>query len=239
METTRFNRQPIGCATIRRQDKINRFLRVSVRDVCVSCIGGSMAIWGAKKKLMAVAAAMLLAGVAKAPAAAASAAVGPTILPDSCGDNKVRFEVKEEKNPPRPSEPEAGKAQVVLIESFVHSGYSWGAPTTRVGMDGAWIGANHGNSYFTITVDPGEHHLCSDEAPGLGGPHSKIGLAKFTAEAGKVYYFETVVTFPVDSDGSPRHSGTAQLDLELKQVDEDEGKYRVKAFELSKWKAKS
>ena len=35
-----------------------------------------------------------------------------------------------------------------------------GNTTTRVGLDGIWVGANHGKSYFFVLVNPGDHHLC-------------------------------------------------------------------------------
>ena len=28
------------------------------------------------------------------------------------------------------------------------------------GIDGAWTGASHGNSYFSVSVDPGVRHVC-------------------------------------------------------------------------------
>jgi hypothetical protein len=35
-----------------------------------------------------------------------------------------------------------------------------GQAPTEVGMDGAWVGANQGSSYFFFAAAPGEHHLC-------------------------------------------------------------------------------
>ena len=82
-------------------------------------------------------------------------------LPDSCGDDKVKFDVKTEKNQAAPAGPAEGKAQIVFVENenqvigpFMHA-------TVRFGMDGAWVGANSGNSYFALTVDPGVHHSCA------------------------------------------------------------------------------
>src|ERR1019366_9119074 len=31
---------------------------------------------------------------------------------------------------------------------------------TKVGLDGAWVGANQGSSYFFFATTSGEHHLC-------------------------------------------------------------------------------
>jgi hypothetical protein len=87
--------------------------------------------------------------------------VRATALPDSCGDDKVKFDVKTEEGQPPPAGPTEGKAQIVFIENenqmigpFMHA-------TVRLGMDGAWVGANYGNSYFALTVAPGVHHLCA------------------------------------------------------------------------------
>ena len=82
------------------------------------------------------------------------------MLPDACGDDSVKFDVKTEKGQPAPAPPPAGKAQIVFIQNFEKPSNTWMSPTIRVGMDGAWVGANQSNSYFTLTVDPGVHHLC-------------------------------------------------------------------------------
>src|ERR1700694_1319153 len=37
-------------------------------------------------------------------------------LPDACGDDKVRFDVKLQKDAPAPSDPAPGKAQIVLLK---------------------------------------------------------------------------------------------------------------------------
>jgi hypothetical protein len=89
------------------------------------------------------------------------------VLPDSCGSEKVDFDVNSKKDQPAPAPPEEGKAQIVFIESLEKSGVL-GTPTNRYGMDGAWVGANKGNSYFTVSVAPGEHHLCSNWAKNVG-----------------------------------------------------------------------
>ena len=60
----------------------------------------------------------------------------------------------------------------------------------RYGVDGAWVGANKGNSYFAVTVDPGVHHLCVSWQSALRQIEEEhVRMAIFTAEAGKVYYF--------------------------------------------------
>jgi len=143
--------------------------------------------------------------------------VWATTLPDSCGDDKVKFDVKTEEGQPAPAGPAEGRAQIVFIENenqmigpFMHA-------TVRFGMDGAWVGANYGNSYFALTVDPGVHHLCAF------WERKNVEVTSFTAEPGRVYYFAAHVT--VES----RYTIT----FGLSQLNEDEGKYRVKESKLS------
>ena len=188
--------------------------------------------------VLLVCAMMCVAGTARAK----------TILPDACGDSGIKFDVKTEKNQPPPAPPEAGKAQVVFTES--------GRGVARYGVDGAWVGANDGDSYFAISVDPGEHHLClSYQIPALAGGKIKqesVRLISFTAEAGKVYYFEGSAGAVGGSAGSSTYvqntggatggqwvhgGGSPGMPVfGFSQLDEDTGKYRIKAWKLSTWK---
>jgi hypothetical protein len=143
-------------------------------------------------------------------------------LPDSCGNDDVKFDVKTEAGQPAPAGPAEGKAQIVFIENenqvigpFMHA-------TVRFGMGGEWVGANYGNSYFALTVDPGVHHLCAF----WGGKN--VAVTSLAAEPGKVYYFAAQVNV------QSQHSIT----FGLSQLNEDEGKYRVKLSKLSTSKPK-
>ena len=116
-------------------------------------------------------------------------------------------------------------------------------------MDGAWVGANNGNSYFALTVDPGEHHLCASWQSSVSRAKKNIDVGSFTAEAGKVYYFAANISMTGGGGGGmvaptmgPNGAMTgggmvrgAPLDIffNLAQLTEDEGKYRVKAWKLS------
>jgi len=167
------------------------------------------------------------------------------VLPDACGDDKVRFDVKTKKDQSAPAGPEAGKAQLVLIEIDGHLTSGFGHATVRFGVDGAWAGANKGDSYFVLSVPPGEHHLCVNWEG-----NREIGVAAFTAEPGKVYYFAAQLTTSGSGGGGivappamapngtwsdgERVSGTPQITtFYLRQLTEDDGKYRVKAGNLS------
>ncbi len=149
-------------------------------------------------------------------------------LPDSCGADSVKFDVKTEKSEAAPAGPAEGRAQIVFIENenqvigpFMHA-------TVRFGMDGAWVGANSGNSYFVLEADPGVHHLCASWQSSLGNTKKDVDATSFTAEPGQVYYFAAQVT--VNSETS--------ITFGLSPLNEDEGKYLVKGRNFSTSKPK-
>jgi hypothetical protein len=161
---------------------------------------------------------------------ACASAAKATTLPDACGDDKVKFDVVTQKGKPAPAAPDPDKAQIVFVETMKMTGLCLGCEvTTRVGLDGSWVGANKGASYFTVAVDPGEHHLCADWQSVFGRLKKKVGMAAFTAEAGKVYYYEVKVTRLTVSDEYTNY------DLGLTQLSDDEGKYRLKISRLSQF----
>ena len=136
-------------------------------------------------------------------------------LPDACGDGRIEFDVKTQKHQPRPAEPAAGKAQIVFLENENQMVAPFSDATVRFGMDGAWVGADNGNSYFVVDIAPGVHHLCANWQ-GLMG-RNQVELAPLTAEPGKVYYFAAQVN--VESKSA--------VAFGLSQLNDDEGKYRV------------
>jgi hypothetical protein len=152
-------------------------------------------------------------------------------LPDACGNDKVRFDITLQKNPPAPSAPEPGNGQIIFIEAgkkppAVGCMGNCGN-MTRYGVDGAWVGATKDNSYFTLSVDPGEHHLCAV----LG---KDVDAEALTVEAGKVYSFQ--VNYNAEgtqyrTGGKPNYQIKKNVDFSL--LKEDEGKYRVKVSDLS------
>jgi len=138
--------------------------------------------------------------------------------PTACGPVDVKFDVKPDPAPPH-SELTSGKAIIYVIEDVGESAYGW--ITIRVGLDGSWIGADRGNSYFSFVVSPGEQHLCANWQSSLRSQSSLYSLTNFTAEPGKVYYFRTQVWF----------SNTIAR-IELNPVNSDEGQYQIAAFPL-------
>jgi len=153
-----------------------------------------------------------------------------TILPDACGDDSIKFDVKTETSKTPPAAPEAGKAQIVFIENENHAVGPFMYATVRYGLDGAWAGANNNNSYFVVNVEPGVHHLCASWQSAFGRIKKNIDVASFTAEPGKVYYFAANVKV------TPAGDNQVNIDFSLSPLNDDEGKYRVKAWKLATWK---
>jgi hypothetical protein len=161
-----------------------------------------------------------------------------TILPDACGDDGVNFDVETKKDQPPPVPPTSAQAQIVFIETMSKAPGCIGCDLiTRVGVDGSWVGANKGNSYFTLTVAPGVHHLCIAIQSWVGRYKKGVSVESFTAEPGKVYYYETTLDLLLLNYASgPGMASTGRggsPGLVFSQLSEDEGKYRVKAWKLA------
>jgi hypothetical protein len=115
--------------------------------------------------------------LAQDDAAAARTAAG-------CGASGEMFNVQTTDLKHPVGQAEQGKALVYFFVDFVT------APTMRIGVDGNWVGANDGKSYFFFQVDPGEHNVCAEWQSGTFKKSSeRIGEAiHLTAEAGDTYY---------------------------------------------------
>lgn len=118
------------------------------------------------------------AALAQAPAPASA-----------CGSTAVHYEVNTDRGL-YPAPPAPGRALVFLLENDdAVSGFR--KPTIRFGVDGKWIGATHGSSYFFAYVEPGKHTLCSNwqDADYFNRKANLERSLDFTVEAGKTYYF--------------------------------------------------
>lgn len=149
----------------------------------------------------------------------------------ACGPADVSFHVKTEKRA-QPLEPvPADAARVYVVEQFKELQSTIGRPTLRIGMDGAWMGATHGDSYFSFAVTPGEHHLCATGQSRFAWTKKQAEFADFTAEAGKAYYFRARVSEQVPLP----NTGPSYL-LDLKKIAADEGQYLMaqSKFAISK-----
>jgi hypothetical protein len=126
----------------------------------------------------------------------------------SCGPFGVNFRIKTTDT--RPSVKVLPGTALVYFIADDH-GNVLTTSTTLVGLDGQWVGATHGSSWFYFQVPPGEHHLCAmTEDAGKA-------LAHFTAVAGGMYYFEAK---DLNWKG---YAGWTELSLT--PPDSDEGQY--------------
>lgn len=147
-----------------------------------------------------------------------------------CGPSGQTFSVKTNKNQHPFAQPDAGKALVYFIQDDSQFNAS-GKPTVRAGLDGAWVGATHGNSYFYFPVDPGEHHLCASWQGKF--QQAYVAADHFRAEAGEIYFFRVVDTW-----SWPKGSSLV-MTTDLKRVNRDEGQLLASRFPLSTSRAKN
>ena len=165
--------------------------------------------------------ALLLAGsaVAQKP---------PAALPQACGPENVGFKVKLDNAQHPLAQPEAGKALVYFIQDDGPAG-NHQHYTMRIGLDGSWAGAYKENSYFTVSLGSGEHHICanvqSDRYPDRF-QWSLLSLAHFSAEPGKVYFFHTQYLAGMPGSTDYPH-------LVLEPVDSDEAAYLIAISPMS------
>ncbi len=129
---------------------------------------------------------MKVAIIALLLALPAFAQTAPAPPAAACGPEKSSFDVKLNTSQHVLAQPDSGKASMYFILDVgeLHMGP---AVLTRVGLDGAWVGVDKYSSYFSVSVEPGEHHMCSILSSKFLG--HLVEFTHFTAEAGKVYYF--------------------------------------------------
>jgi hypothetical protein len=135
-----------------------------------------------------------------------------------CGPASLKLDVKTNKKQHDQVQPESGKALVYVFSEYVSDPHyqTIGHVTTRIGMDGNWMGASHESSYLSFPADPGTHRICSD-VQSIFAPKSLSAAADLNAEAGKIYYFRVVVkelhTEPIHMFVSPVDEAEGQLML--------------------------
>jgi len=140
---------------------------------------------------------------------------GPTA---SCGPQNLGFKVKLDESQHMLAQPEPGKALLYFFSDATSN--TLGYPTVKMAIDGTWAGANHGNSHFFASINPGEHHVCVTLQSSMVA--QRVELAHFTAEAGKVYYYHTRLVV----------SRSVEL-LELDAIDSDQGQYLIETLPLA------
>jgi hypothetical protein len=161
----------------------------------------------------------------------------------ACGPKDVTFDVRQDNSQHALAQPETGKALIYIVSQSGLACGPGGWCVMRAGLDGEWVGAferrqsssfrmDPYNSYFYISVDPGEHHVCVDGQSGLG---DMIALMHFTAEAGKVYYVGIQGAFSLGPQSVA--AGYSRF-LNVRPLDSDEGEYLIATSPLSVSQAK-
>ena len=123
----------------------------------------------------------------------------------ACGPREVQFDVTADRSQHPTPNPENGKALIYVFQGSEGS--------TRIGVDGKWLGALKPAGYFFASIDPGEHHICAIAHIGLW---NHLSLRQLNAKAGETYYFVTEVVGGVIADL-----------FAISQWDPDEGKYLI------------
>jgi hypothetical protein len=142
-----------------------------------------------------------------------------------CGTANTKFGVKTNSSQHPLAKPEPGKALVYFLQDDTYF-QSVPRPTTRFGLDANWIGATHSNSYFYISVDPGEHHICADWQSFVGlNVGQKSAAAHLTAVEGQSYFF-LVKNFFITKDNLP-------AGMKMSPLDSDEAQLLMSKFAFS------
>ncbi len=108
---------------------------------------------------------------------------------------------KKPSNLPAPSVPAQippGMARVYVITYALGSTFSH-TPSTKIGMDGQWIGQNRPYGDIAVDIPPGVHHFCAVMPPHGSIPFSillmtnmhggnQVALNRIDAQAGQTYY---------------------------------------------------
>ena len=138
----------------------------------------------------------------------------------ACGSGNVNFAASEDWTQQPIPQSDSDNALVFVVQES-------NALTIKVGMDGAWVRANRGNSYTFFHAKPGEHHLCVNWQSRIGWLNKTYAMSNFNAEAGRVYCFRVrTIT-----------SQTVRY-LDLDSINADQGKYLVASSPLSVWHIK-
>ncbi|MGA7696720.1 MAG: DUF2846 domain-containing protein [Candidatus Sulfotelmatobacter sp.] len=133
----------------------------------------------------------------------------------ACGPKEVKFDAKQDAAQHPTPQADPGKALVYVVQNLGEMQCS-GCALTKVGLDGAWVGATQGSSYVYFPAEPGERHICVNWQSRLEWRSRSLALANFTAEAGHVYYFRIRLSI-----------SRSIYSFDLDPVNSDEGKLLV------------
>ncbi|HLJ49006.1 MAG TPA: hypothetical protein VKU01_23490 [Bryobacteraceae bacterium] len=128
---------------------------------------------------------MIAIGVLLACSAAAQDKTAEHEALAACGPAGVSFQVNGDKSHHPTPAPENGKALLYLTGD------------AAFGVDGHWVGASTGKSYFTVSLDPGVHEVCARKShwlPWFGiiyvwTKSTAYSVHELDTKAGETYYF--------------------------------------------------
>jgi hypothetical protein len=106
----------------------------------------------------------------------------------ACGPPQAQFRVAAA--PAAPPLAATSNQATIYIVAMSFDGWLSG-PVVRIGMDGAWVGAVKGSSWFALRVSPGVHHFCArrqTSANSQDDPEFDIALNVLDAKPGSVHY---------------------------------------------------
>jgi hypothetical protein len=152
-------------------------------------------------------------------------------LAPACGPNDVSFSVSTSKTAPQPSAADANSAVIYVIEDDSLF-QSFPRPTVKTGLDGEWVGATHGNSYFMFPISPGEHHLCfawQSRVVVTVRTSSMAAAHSVNVKPGDAIYFRVRNVFARPAEGEIQKPPRIFLDA----LDQDEGQLLTNRFSLS------
>jgi hypothetical protein len=138
----------------------------------------------------------------------------------ACGPKNAKFSaIQDHQQHPTP-DPDPEKALVYVVQELGELKCE-DCALTRIGLDGSWVGANQGSSYFFFWTGPGEHHLCLNWQSWIHARSQAVALANFSAEAGTVYYFRARIFYAREN-----------YSFDLDAINSDQGKYLVASSAL-------
>lgn len=132
--------------------------------------------------------------------------------PAACGPKNEKFELKVEK----PVDAEAPVPPEQAAVYFVTKLSRFNRAVYMVAIDGAWVGALRGDSYFRTTVPAGVHHAC------LWVKGMTLGLVELNVAPTQTYYVR----------GHWR-TGFLHGGVDAEVISSDEGKYLVSTSKRS------
>jgi hypothetical protein len=145
----------------------------------------------------------------------------------ACGPSGIKEHVGLDTTRPLPAAPSKN-----ALVYFVFDTHIWGGlfhprgPVVQIGVDGKWVGALQGKSYFPLRLAPGKHHVCFEESAWRFGHY--VNLVQLQAQPGKTYFLSA---YMLDAE-NPNGDGGGMY-MTARPLNRDEGALLVQSSALS------